>query len=200
MVKIDSTGKGGYNPFDAISNSLSALNENPSKSVTHQPVERDKAGDEQSTISAPLAKPDQAKAIPVSESTASQFERRSRPQKSSTVKSEGEPVVQPRGAVGAITTVKRFKTTYDESVRIEQAVLHLGARLGVRVGLSKLTRALWEVYLKHEEDILRNIQGDENVQRASNNDPVSMAEFEEQLVEIVNNGLMVASRRPWNHR
>ena len=93
-------------------------------------------------------------------------------------------------------TVKRFKTTRMEASQLDQAILKLSSKLGVTIDFSKMTRALWSVYLQHEEDILRNIPEGESWQRPANNDPIGMAEFDQNLSDLVNEGFMVASRRP----
>jgi hypothetical protein len=95
---------------------------------------------------------------------------------------------------------KRVKTSMEEAKRLDHAAMRLGAVLGVRVDFSKITRALWEVYLRHEEDILRNVPGDISWDRPSNSDAVGLAELDEQIADLLNDGLMVASRRPRNTR
>lgn len=78
---------------------------------------------------------------------------------------------------------------------MEQAALRLAAKLGVKVDFSKITRALWQVYLKHEEDVLRNATNGMTRQRPANDDAIGLAELDEQLARLVNDGLIVAGRR-----
>lgn len=101
--------------------------------------------------------------------------------------------VQPKKA-------KRFLATPEEGMRFEQAAMRLSAELGVTLDFSKVTRALWEIYLRHEDDILRNVPSDEVWIRPSNNDALGMAELDDRLARLLNDGLMVASRRPRNTR
>ena len=92
-------------------------------------------------------------------------------------------------------TTKRLLTTREEAARYEKAAMRLGAELGISVDFSKLTRALWECYLKHETDIVRNVPQGEEWRRPSNSDGVGLAELDEQLTELVNEGLLIAGRR-----
>lgn len=94
-----------------------------------------------------------------------------------------------------LLTMKRFKVSGEESHEMEQAALRLAAKLGVKVDFSKITRALWQVYLKHEEDVLRNATNGMTRQRPANDDAIGLAELDEQLARLVNDGLIVAGRR-----
>lgn len=105
----------------------------------------------------------------------------------------GEPA-RP-GRTDSNKATKRFLTTRDEATRYEKAAIRLGAELGIRVDFSKLTRALWECYLKHEKDILRSVPEGEEWRRPGNNDGVGLAELDEQLTELVNEGFLLAGRR-----
>jgi hypothetical protein len=115
-----------------------------------------------------------------------------------TGRSEARQNLQQPGAPEVIT--KRVKTSAEEAKRLDHAAMRLGAALGVRIDFSKITRALWEVYLRHEEDILRNVPDDLSWGRPSNNDAVGLAELDEQIADLLNDGLMVASRRPRSSR
>jgi hypothetical protein len=100
----------------------------------------------------------------------------------------------------ALKTTKRFLTTRDESVQLDSAIARFGARIGIPVDFSKVTRALWEVYLRHEEDILRNVPSGESWIRPANNDAAGLAEMEGRLSTLIEEGLLVASMRPRNRR
>lgn len=52
---------------------------------------------------------------------------------------------------------KKVLTTADEFARPEQYAVKIGAQLGVSLDFSNVTRALWEIYVRYEEDILRSI-------------------------------------------
>lgn len=95
---------------------------------------------------------------------------------------------------------KRFLATPEDAARFDKAAMTLGAHLGVSVDFSKVTRALWEIYIRHEEDILRNVPAGTVWERPSNSDTVGLAELDERLADLLNEGLMVASRRPSNAR
>ena len=99
------------------------------------------------------------------------------------------------GRTDSNKATKRFLTTRDEATRYEKAAIRLGAELGIRVDFSKLTRALWECYLKHETDILRSVPEGEEWRRPGNNDGVGLAELDEQITELVNEGFLLAGRR-----
>jgi hypothetical protein len=103
-------------------------------------------------------------------------------------------------ATSALQTTKRFKTTKQEGLELDAAAVKLGAALGVSVDFSKVTRALWDVYLRHQEDILRNVPEGELWERPANNDAAGLAELDQRLADLINEGLMVACRRPQNNR
>lgn len=95
----------------------------------------------------------------------------------------------------ALRVTKRFKTTKEEGVRLDQASLKLSATLGISVDMSKISRALWEVYLQHEEEILRSMPNDMPNKRPANYDAVGLAELDEMLAELIGEGLMMACMR-----
>lgn len=90
---------------------------------------------------------------------------------------------------------KRLKTTAEDAAAADAAAVRLGAEMGVAVDFSKITRALWEVYLRHEEDILRNVPKGELIARPSNQDRVELATLDQRLSDVISEGLIVASRR-----
>ncbi len=188
MAKFGKPEQGGYDPFNSISDSLSALQEPPQEVVEAEP-------ERQEAPPPPASKPEPAPAP--------------RPEPMVEVRESGGgvPVGQgintPTGTVSAasaLKTTKRFKTTREEALRLDQSVLRLAERLGVYTDVSKITRALWEAYLRHEDDILRNIPSDNSLVRPANNDAVGMAEFDEKLADLISDGFMVASMRPRNSR
>ncbi len=96
----------------------------------------------------------------------------------------------------ALKVIRRFKTTKEEAIKIDRATVNLAAQLGIRMDTSKLTRALWEIYLTHEQEILRSVQHVEGLgERPSNRDPIALAEFDEKLAQLIGEGLMVACMR-----
>lgn len=94
-----------------------------------------------------------------------------------------------------LTQGKRFKTTRQESAQIESAAARLSAEVGARVGYARMTRALWDLYLRYEEDILRQIPAGSVWERPSNTDAVELAKLDARLSELMAQGFSVASRR-----
>ena len=90
---------------------------------------------------------------------------------------------------------KKVLATVEEFARFERCALNIGAQLGVSLDFSKVTRALWEIYVRYEEDILRSIPEGTTWHRPSNNDAVGMAELDENLADLLADGLRVASRK-----
>ena len=187
------TGKSGpaYDPFNAGNKAFPDLD----KALG----DLDKAPDEAPKIPAPGN--DQATTTerrpvkppaPAKKKTAS--ERRSEPKKKRPAAGGGGEEAKGRRAEPSKTT-KRFLTTREEAALYEKAAMRLGAQLGISVDFSKLTRALWECYLKHEDDIIRNVPEGEEWRRPSNSDGVGLAELDEQLTDLVNEGLLIAGRR-----
>lgn len=187
MAKFGDPEKGGYDPFNAISSSLSAL-QDPPPHVEPKPAPPPAVVHEEKHEPPPAAAPEPTPQRMSGGGEARQSAHRNRPHTGKV------------SAASALTTTKRFKTTREEAMRLEQASLRLAERLGVYVDVSKITRALWEFYLRHEDDILRNVPADKQLVRPSNNDAVGMAEFDEQLADLVDDGLLVASMRPRNRR
>jgi len=162
----------GYDPFADISNSLSALTEPAPPLPT------------------PEVKP-KAKDTP-------------RVRQQAVVEKSGgeEPVKKIELATPKVVSpevvlrvTKRFKTTKEEAARLDQAAFKLSATLGISVDMSKITRALWEVYLRHEEEILRSMPENMPSKRPANYDAVGLAELDEKLAELVGEGLMMACMR-----
>lgn len=95
----------------------------------------------------------------------------------------------------ALLTTKRFKVSPEESSEMELAAIRLAGKLGVKVDFSKITRALWQVYLRYEDDVLRNASSGMTRQRPSNDDSVGLAELDEQVAQVVSDGFMMGTRR-----
>lgn len=91
---------------------------------------------------------------------------------------------------------KRVKMTREEAARLDAASMRLASSLGIRVDFSKISRALWDIYLRHEEDILRNVSEDEQWHRPANSEAAKLAELDEKIAKLINDGFMVACRRP----
>lgn len=94
---------------------------------------------------------------------------------------------------------KRFQATRAEASEYETAALRLSSAVRSKIDFSKITRVLWQVYLRHEEDILRNVTEDDHLPTPRTGDDVGLAKLEEDLKKVINRGLMIASRRPTNH-
>ena len=162
----------GYDPFEDISSSLTALREPAKPSVSSKEVKL------------PVDRPQMA-VRPVEEKSGGE-----------EVGALQEPV-KPKTVlpVAALRVTKRFKTTKEEALRLDQASFQLSATLGISVDMSKITRALWEVYLQHEEEILRSMPTGMPNRRPANYDAVGLAELDEKLAELIGEGLMMACMR-----
>lgn len=178
---------GAYDPFKSISNSLSELAEPPrvTELVQEPNLHRKdvvEAGGRESATRA-----------------SAQTTVESKPSNTEVGEGRTEPpkALKPPES-SALAMVKRFKTSREEARQLDMAAVRLGARLGVRLDFSKLTRALWDAYLRHEDDILRNVPDDEIWERPSNGDAVGLADLDKRLSDLVNDGFMIASRRPRN--
>lgn len=196
MAKIGAQDQGDYDPFTAISESLSDLS---APSAVQAPAPKSAQSSKKQTL--PL--PPQPKPVEVQ---APQPAPAIQPEVAESGGGAIEPVPQPKPVAktvskkSALQITKRFKTTRQEGQEIEAAAMHLGSALGVSVDFSKLTRALWDVYLRHQDDILRNVPEGESWQRPANNDAAGLAELDERIANLINDGLMVACRRPTNSR
>ena len=188
MAKFGPKDKGGFDPFNTISQTLTAL-------AVEEPTPAAQGPDER--VRRPIP-PEPRQPVGV----------RPLPGPATVVQDDsggGEQPNRPKPAravspASALRTTKRFKTTRGEGLRHDQAAVRLGAKLGISIDFSKLTRALWEVYLRHEEDILRNVPADGTWERPANQDAVGLAELDEQIAKLVEDGFMVASMRPKNRR
>jgi len=202
MAKVGPKEQGGYDPFHAISDTLSDLASDPEADTAVAPEQPEARRSEKPdhARSAPAPKPPVSveAPAPAAEPNADQTVHEggrggrslpSAPAKPKTVSS-----------ASALQTTKRFLTTRREASDLDAAAIKLGAALGVSVDFSKVTRALWDVYLRHQEDILRNVPDDEIWERPANNDAAGLAELDQRLADLINKGLMVACRRPQNNR
>jgi len=172
-----------YDPFNAISDTLKALNEPLPEPTAPEPNPAPKK-------EAPPASSDRR-------------HREAKPVRKTVDKESGggaqevrdhQPTTKMSSSL-ALVVNKRFKTTHDESKNIDQATIRLSSQLGIRLEMSKITRALWEVYIKHEDDILRSMSTGGPTERPSNTDPVALAEFDEQLAEMIAEGLRLSGMR-----
>lgn len=171
MAKFGEQTK-GYDPFADISSSLSALTE-PAPPLPSQEV-----------------KPTIKEAPRVRQQVTIEKSGGGEP-----VKKVEQAAPKPVSHEVVLRVTKRFKTTKEEAVRLDQAAFKLSATLGIGVDMSKITRALWEVYLQHEEEILRSMPENMPSKRPANYDAVGLAELDEKLAELVGEGLMMACMR-----
>lgn len=189
MAKLGTPEQGGYDPFNAISESLSDLSS--PEIVEAAPAARPK----KRTVPPPLEPV-------VVETPQPEPEPQADPQPSGGGVTDRPPRPKPAtktvSSTSALQITKRFKTTRREGQDIEAAAMHLGSALGVSVDFSKVTRALWDVYLRHQDDILRNVPEGEVWERPANNDAAGLAELDQRIADLINEGLMVACRRPQN--
>lgn len=198
MAKLGPPENGQFSPFAQMSQGLSALTQ-PVAAPPEKPQQPPAAVGGSKAPQAPRPAPAQPER---------RAEVREMPRPAPRV--QAPPVVEPKptpqpevqevaaAVTASLLTMKRFKVSTEESAEMEQASLRLAAKLGVKIDFSKITRALWQVYLRHEEDILRNAAVGMTRGRPANDDTVGLAELDEQLAQIVSDGFMVASRRPAN--
>lgn len=204
MAKLGPKEQGGYDPFNAISSSLSDLASSPaSTAVEAPPASTERKPEPQARPASRAVQP--AKPVVVEPPVAEDDGIEEEPRRSSGGVEQRPlptPSTKPKtvSSASALQITKRFKTTRQEASQLDAAAIHLGAALGVSVDFSKLTRALWDVYMRHQEDILRNVPEGETWQRPANNDAAGLAELDERLADLINDGLMVACRRPKNNR
>ena len=204
MAKLGPKDQGGYDPFSAISNSLSDLASSPASAAVEaspEPIERKPQPQPRPASRAVQpAKPVTVEPPVVEDDGIDEEPRRGSggvEQRPLPTPSTKPKTVSP---VSALQITKRFKTTRQEASQLDAAAIKLGAALGVSIDFSKLTRALWDVYMRHQEDILRNVPEGETWHRPANNDAAGLAELDERLADLINDGLMVACRRPKNNR
>lgn len=146
--------------------------------------------------------PETQEELPVSKTPSkpkpSPTNRNRAPQASSTGPTQKATKKAPKKESASRKRACRLLATEEEMMTWQRAAMRLAAETGARIDFSKVTRALWEVFLRHEEDILRNIPEGTQWDRPSNADTVGLAELDERLANLVNEGLMVAGRRPKN--
>lgn len=183
--------KDEYSPFSDISSTLAALSEPVPESKPESKGSLDAANSEGQPLKLSRAESNPPKR------GQHDAENSGGGQTAALDRVRPESTHQPKvSAASALTTVKRFKTTRAEAIRIDRATVNLAAQLGVRMDTSKLTRALWEIYLTHEQEILRSVQHAEGLtERPPNTDAVALAEFDEKLAELIGEGLMMACMR-----
>lgn len=190
MAKFGET-KQDYDPFSSISGSLKVLSEPPTEAPAEQQVQQRAVEPSAPPVKQPArqAAPEEPKAEPLAE--------------------QGRPVPlpatvrtteQPDQSV-ALRITKRIKISKQEAARLDMAALRLSATVGIGVDLSKITRALWEIYLTHEEEILRSLPADAvPAKRPANHDAIGLAELDERLANMIGEGLMMASMRNRRNR
>lgn len=99
---------------------------------------------------------------------------------------------KPRGELAS----KRLKLHPEEVQEGKKACLRLSAAVGCNVDWSKMTRALWDVYLRHEKFILASLPEDVSWSEPSVRDRAAMAAFEAEIADLLNSGLILAARTP----
>lgn len=212
MAKLGPKEQGGYDPFSAIASSLTALAEEPAakpeESRAPMPPEREvrpapsrtslRSESSPAAIVQPARRPIQPSTTEEPDSHDTEIMQRRGEVGGSPI--EAQPRSKTVSAGSALRTSKRFKTTRSEAARQDHAAVRLGSKLGISIDFSKVTRALWEVYLRHEEDILKQIQSDGTWTRPANTDAVGLAELDERLAELIGEGMMIAAMRPRNRR
>ncbi len=152
---------------------------------------------------APASKPeraDNAPKTPSKQASSNKPVRRKKVEAASQEVGESKSTSAQSDVSMGVKRPRRFLSTDEEMASWQRAAMRLGASTGARIDFSKMTRALWEIYLRHEDDVIRNVPDGAHWKRPSNADTVGLAELDEQLADLLNEGLMVASRRPRNVR
>lgn len=203
MAKLGPKEQGGYDPFSAIASSLTALAEEPVSEAKPSPprAQLDREQHPQpptQRLPAPAAHAPLTARRPIVPVEAFDDDRDD--SSGGVGAMETRPAARSVSGGTALRTSKRFKTTRTEAVKQDHAAVRLGAKLGISIDFSKVTRALWEIYLRHEEDILRQVQSDGTWERPANNDAVGLAELDERLAELIGEGLMIAAMRQRTRR
>lgn len=213
MPKFGPPKQTGYDPFNAISNSLAALAD-PSEEdieqvedIAPQPVETQPEPEGEPPRRPLSAQPLRHEVTAPPPRVVSTPRREVRHEQSSggaqvhaVVEPRPQPVHPRTPADQLLNVTKRIKTTRNEGTKLDHAALKLSARLGVSVDVSKLTRALWEIYLRYEEDIIKQAPADAQWDRPSNQDAVGLAELDQSIAELIENALLVASMRQRSRR
>ncbi|MFI4915100.1 MAG: hypothetical protein ACIAS6_01160 [Phycisphaerales bacterium JB060] len=195
MAKFGGKEDAGYDPFSQISNSLNALKQGSQPSDTEPELDHENGQNQAAAESETPAASRAAQRI-------QEPKPEPRPRQDTSngggggVSRAGSQIAQtPVSPEVALRVTKRFKTSHEEGLRLDQAALRLAAQMGTNVDMSKITRALWDVYLRHEEEILRSIPADQPTRRPANNDAVGLAELDERLADLIGEGLMMACMR-----
>lgn len=177
-----------FDPFNVPSSAFSALDD-ALGTLEDPPATAEKVTPK--TPPTPSQSPSEAKIpLPKKEKEPRRKPKKEKPQAGGGEQGGKRPSLASRGK-----KMMRFITTREESSRYEKAAMRLSAELGMSLDFSKLTRALWEVYLLHEVDVVRNVPQGEEWSRPANEDAVGLAELDERLTDLLNEGLMIAARR-----
>lgn len=188
---------GGHDPFNAGDKAFSALNDALGALDAPQVIKNSS----KPKVVRPKATPPRVTAEP---SRQPDHEERAQQPKSRPTQrpgggGEGTPLLEIEDKAAPVQALpkrsKKVLATIEEFSRYERSALNLGAQLGVSLDFSKVTRALWEIYVRYEKDVLRNIPEATAWHRPSNNDVVGMAELDERLADLLADGLIFASRQ-----
>jgi len=176
-------------PFgkSAIGDALADLN---AADAEEAPPSVDGGGEEKPSqeVAPKPAAPVQKKAAPKGAKTSTRKKVRAAKPAAKTIKNAEKP----RGELAS----KRLKLHPEEVQEGKKACLRLSAAVGCNVDWSKMTRALWDVYLRHEKFILASLPEDVSWSEPSVRDRAAMAAFEAEIAELLNSGLILAARTP----
>lgn len=91
---------------------------------------------------------------------------------------------------------KRFKVSDGEELDIDRAVSRLAGALRLKVNFSHVSRVLWQLYLRHEDEILARVRKHcQQLSRPHNGDGQALAAFEEELVREITLAVVNAPQR-----
>jgi hypothetical protein len=193
MAKFGPSNKSGYDPFKDIEHSISELSAStvvdevdlradPPRAPKRIPPAPEKPAVREVPVEVEVGPNRPTRAVEDAKRPAAEHKSTSEPGSSAT----------------AFEITKRMKTSRSDASQFDAAAMKLGATLGVSVDFSKLTRALWEVYLRHQEDVLKNVPEGQLWERPPNSDTTALTELDDRIADLINDGLMIACRRPKN--
>ena len=79
----------------------------------------------------------------------------------------------------------KARVSRSEAEEMERLTRTLSSYLGVKVNGSEVTRALWTLAIRSQEEFAAVIDRRGNLERPSNGDPLGMAQFEDVIADLL---------------